>query len=43
MGPRFAFAALIIAFGIAITFATLTTIRHVQLHTTSAVGTIARS
>ncbi|SDR90109.1 hypothetical protein SAMN05444158_0359 [Bradyrhizobium canariense] len=43
MGPRFIFAALIVAFGIVIALATLTTIRHVNLHTSSAVRATARS
>jgi hypothetical protein len=32
MGPRFVFAVLMIALGLAITFAAITTIRHVNLH-----------
>jgi hypothetical protein len=35
MGPRFIFAALLLAFGIAILFATLTTMRHVNVHASS--------
>ena len=30
MGPRFVFTALIVAFAVAVTFATLTTVRHVN-------------
>lgn len=35
MGPRFIFAALLIAFGFALVLATLTTMRHVSMHSTS--------
>jgi hypothetical protein len=36
MGPRFIFAVLLLAFGLAIVFATLTTMRQVNVHTSSA-------
>ena len=35
MGPRLIFAALLLAFGLAIVFATLTTMRHLNVHTSS--------
>jgi hypothetical protein len=41
MAPRFIFAALIVAFGIAITLATITTVRHLSLHTSSPQRTAA--
>jgi hypothetical protein len=42
MGPRLVFAALLLAFGLAIVVATLTTIRHMSVHT-SSVRTLQRS
>jgi hypothetical protein len=42
MGPRFVFAVLIFAFGVALTLATITTIRHVTMHDSTA-HSIARS
>jgi hypothetical protein len=42
MGPRFVFAALFIAFGVAIVFATFNTIRHVSTHTSSIVKAATR-
>jgi hypothetical protein len=32
MGPRFIFATLVLAFGFAVLFATLTTMRHVNAY-----------
>jgi hypothetical protein len=43
MGPRFVFTAFIVALGIAVIFATVTTIRQVQMHTSSVVQPIAGS
>jgi hypothetical protein len=37
MGPRFVFTAFLVAFAFAITFAAVTTIRHVNAHTSSLV------
>jgi hypothetical protein len=42
MGPRLILAALLLAFGVAIVFATLTTIRQVNVHT-SSVRALQRS
>jgi hypothetical protein len=42
MGPRFIFAVLLLAFGLAIVFATLTTMRQVNVHASSA-RTLQRS
>jgi hypothetical protein len=41
MGPRFVFIALTIAFGVAVVFATATTIRQVHTATSSTVHPIA--
>jgi hypothetical protein len=35
MGPRFVFSALVVAFVVAITFAAITTVRHVNAHSSS--------
>ena len=43
MGPRFVFTAFAVAFCIAITFATVTTIRQLNLHTSSVVPPIVSS
>ena len=43
MGPRFVFTAFIVALGIAITFATVTTIRLLNMHTSSVVTPVAGS
>jgi hypothetical protein len=43
MGPRLVFTAFIVAFCIAVTFATVTTIREVNLHTSSVVQPVAGS
>jgi hypothetical protein len=43
MGPRFVFTALIVAFGIALVFATFTTVRHVSTYSSSLVHQTARS
>jgi len=42
MGPRFVFTALILAFGVALVFATLTTLHHVSMHTSVVVGNAPR-
>jgi hypothetical protein len=41
MGPRFVFIALTIAFGVAVVFATATTIRQVHTATSSIVHPVA--
>jgi hypothetical protein len=43
MNPRFVFTAFIVALGVAVTFATVTTIRQVNMHTSSVVTPIAGS
>lgn len=43
MGPRFVFTAFIVALGIVVIFATVTTIRQVSLHTSSVVTPVAGS
>jgi hypothetical protein len=43
MGPRFVFTALIVAFAVAITFATVTTVRHVNAHSSFLVPQTVRS
>ena len=43
MGPKFALMALIVAFGVAVAFATATTIRQVHTATTSVSHPTART
>jgi hypothetical protein len=43
MAPRLVFAALIFAFGIAVVFATLTTLHQVSTHATAVARSAARS
>ena len=43
MNPRFVFTAFIVALGVAVTFATVTTIRQVNMYTSSVVTPIAGS
>jgi hypothetical protein len=37
VGPRFIFTAFILAFGATLVFATLTTLRHVNMHTSAVM------
>lgn len=41
MGPKFVFTAFVIALGIAVTFATVTTIRQVNMQTSSVAAPVA--
>jgi hypothetical protein len=43
MGPKFVFVALTIAFGVAVAFATATTIRQVHTATSSIAHPVART
>ena len=43
MGPKFVFVALIVAFGVAVAFATATTIRQVHTANRSIVHPITRT
>ncbi len=43
MNPRFVFTAFVVALGVAVTFATVTTIRQVNMHSSSVDAPIVGS